>query len=161
MQVTPDRPTICDARARLPLALARTALEWTQKPDHVPTEVQNLRCTLETHAAGDHYAHVIDMAPSTAGWTQWPEGAPRRYSLSCPTAPLPARTKMPAPNTKATPVATPGSWPTPGTPCSNSRTGRGNRARIEVGAAAPGKWGTAAPPTSPRSPKPSTAPLPY
>jgi len=73
MHPTPDRPPICDTRVRLPLELARTALAWAQKPACEIAEIRDLRCTLEAHIDGDHYAHVIDMAATTAGWTRWPQ----------------------------------------------------------------------------------------
>lgn len=74
MRLTPDRPPICDARVRLPLQLARTAQLWAQKPTCDPAEIQELRCTLEAHAASDHYAHVVEMTATTGGWARWPDG---------------------------------------------------------------------------------------
>jgi hypothetical protein len=74
MHSTPHHPLICDARVRLPLELARTALAWARKPADDPAEIRYLRCTLEAHTVGDHYAHVTDIATDTAGWTRWPQG---------------------------------------------------------------------------------------
>ena len=87
MHLTPHRPPICDVRVRLPLELARTALAWAQKSTYDPTEIQDLRCTLEAHTAGHHYAHVIDMAATTAGWTRWPQGAGPEALLVLPDCP--------------------------------------------------------------------------
>jgi hypothetical protein len=87
MRLTPDRPPICDARVRLPLELARTAQVWAKKPAYDPTELQELRCTLEAHAASDHYAHVVEMTTTTGGWTRWPGGGSPRVLLvlsDCP-----------------------------------------------------------------------------
>lgn len=87
MQLTSDRPPICDARVRLPLDLARTAQVWAQKPMCEPAEIQDLRCTLEAHAAGDHYAHLIDMAATTGGWTRWSGGGSPEVLLVLPDCP--------------------------------------------------------------------------
>lgn len=72
---TPDPPTICSAMTVLPDPLARTALAWTGDHHGDPADIRDLRCTLESHTGGYHYALVHDVAGNTAVWSRWPQGS--------------------------------------------------------------------------------------
>jgi hypothetical protein len=67
----PDRPPICAAPATLPTSLALTALRYANRPDIDPIEVRDVRCTLQAHPTGDHYAFIVDTTATTSAWTRW------------------------------------------------------------------------------------------
>ncbi|MFJ1582073.1 hypothetical protein ACIOC1_01965 [Streptomyces sp. NPDC088197] len=67
----PSRPPLCSAMTVLPDPLARTALAWAGDRHGIPADIRDLRCTLEHHTGGHHYALVHDVAESTAAWSRW------------------------------------------------------------------------------------------
>lgn len=82
-----SRPPICSALTTLPDPLARTALSWAGDRQTAPADIRDLRCTLEHHVTGDHYAMVHDATATTAIWTRWPPGGTPEILLVLPDCP--------------------------------------------------------------------------
>ncbi|MBM9508077.1 hypothetical protein [Actinacidiphila acididurans] len=75
--IAPSRAPICSTLTVLPDPLARTALAWAGDPHGVPADIRDLRCTLQHHTTGHHYAMVNAVADNSAVWTRWPhDGTP-------------------------------------------------------------------------------------
>ena len=72
----PRRVPVCGERVHLPHRLVADALAFAAAGTAKPSDVQRLlRCTLQQHATGDHYAFVMDLdTPDTAVWTHWTQG---------------------------------------------------------------------------------------
>jgi hypothetical protein len=86
---SPGRPSICGEPAVLARDLALAALRYADRPDIDPSEIQDVRCTLQAHRTGDHYAFVVDTSATTSAWTRWSHGVSPQIVLvlpDCPTA---------------------------------------------------------------------------
>lgn len=83
----PSRSPICSTLVTLPDLLARTALAWAEDRHVVPADIRGLRCTLERHPAGHHYAMVHAVAATTAVWTRWPHDGTPETLLVLPDCP--------------------------------------------------------------------------
>jgi hypothetical protein len=71
------RPQVCGAQTYLPAALVPLAVRLGAADHVTELDVQrDLRCTLEAHATGEHWALVLDLdGPDTGSvWTYWPAG---------------------------------------------------------------------------------------
>lgn len=67
---------ICGELTHLPEHLVRAAIA-VAAPAHARTEDvgRDLRCTLERHVIGDHFAFVLDRGLTTTSvWTRWTRG---------------------------------------------------------------------------------------
>ncbi len=88
MQHHDPRPTICGEPAVLSLYLVLTALRYADRLEIMPTDLQNVRCTLQAHpAGGDHYAFIVDTTASTSAWTRWNRDADPQIVLVLPDCP--------------------------------------------------------------------------
>ena len=72
--------TVCGRPARLPEYLVQEALRIATPyglPDESDVE-RDLRCHLQVHSDGDHFALVLDLDGVTTGaiWTRWADGIP-------------------------------------------------------------------------------------
>lgn len=79
LPVSADRrlPASCGERTSLPDELAAKALAFGGGSDVGPGDVQtDVRCTLQVHATGDHFALVRDLEGIDTGsvWTSWIRG---------------------------------------------------------------------------------------
>lgn len=83
----PDRPPICGEPAILPTSLVLTALRYADRPEIEPAEIGDLRCTLQAHPTGDHYAFVVDTTATTSAWTRWNQNVGPQIVLVLPDCP--------------------------------------------------------------------------
>jgi hypothetical protein len=68
---------ICGERMTLPAELAAAALAYGDSTDTESGDVEReLRCSLEAHTTGDHFAFVreLDGADTGSLWTSWARG---------------------------------------------------------------------------------------
>ncbi|MYS22825.1 hypothetical protein GA0115240_144882 [Streptomyces sp. DvalAA-14] len=68
---------ICGERVGLPAELAAAALSYEDSADTESGDVEReLRCSLEAHTTGDHFAFVreLDGADTGSLWTSWVRG---------------------------------------------------------------------------------------
>jgi hypothetical protein len=75
----PAPAAVCGALAFLPLHLMISTLALAAPGTAQPADVERyLRCTLQAHREGDHYALVMELAGAETGsvWTQWASGEP-------------------------------------------------------------------------------------
>lgn len=82
------RPPVCGELATLPADLVLTALRYAGRPGFEPSEIQDVRCTLQAHPAGDHYAFVVETTATTGAWTRWERGAGPQIVLVLPDCPV-------------------------------------------------------------------------
>lgn len=83
----PRHRPICSTPTVLPDPLARTALAWSEGRHSLPADIRDLRCTLERHTSGNHYAMVLDIANDTAVWSRWPPNSTAATLLVLPDCP--------------------------------------------------------------------------
>jgi hypothetical protein len=84
----PSRPPICSSMTVLPDPLASTALAWSGDHHCTPADIHDLRCTLQQHTAGHHYALVHDIDDNTAVWARWLQGSAPDTLLVLPDCPV-------------------------------------------------------------------------
>lgn len=75
--VTAPVATICGERTYLPVELLGRTLEFAAGGTVGSVDVERqLRCTLQDHATGDHFAFVVELDGRDAGsvWTRWTRG---------------------------------------------------------------------------------------
>jgi len=87
---------VCGERAHLPYEAVEAALKLAPRAE--PDDVERLvRCTLEDHSTGDHFAFVLELDGVHTGsvWARWIRGRLPAAVLvlpDCPaTGPAPAR----------------------------------------------------------------------
>lgn len=71
------RVPVCGERTSLPHHLVAAALAFAPAGTAEVADVQqHLRCTLQHHTTGDHYALVMDIGSTGSGavWTNWIRG---------------------------------------------------------------------------------------
>ncbi|MBD0736960.1 hypothetical protein [Streptomyces sp. CBMA29] len=83
----PRHRSICSALTVLPDPLAHTALAWSGYRHDMTADIRDLRCTLERHTSGAHYAMVLDIAGNTAVWSRWPLNSTPAILLILPDCP--------------------------------------------------------------------------
>jgi hypothetical protein len=91
IDVNRGRPPICGEPAVLPLGLVLMALRYANRPEAEPSDLRDVRCTLQAHQTGDHYAFVVDTTPTTGAWTRWNQSDGPQIVLvlpDCPTTDL-------------------------------------------------------------------------
>ncbi|WP_225846873.1 hypothetical protein [Streptomyces sp. HPF1205] len=81
------RPPICGELVTIPTSVAMTAVRYASRPVIDPTEIRNVRCTLQAHPTGDHYGFIVDTAEATSAWTRWNENAGPEIVLVLPDCP--------------------------------------------------------------------------
>jgi hypothetical protein len=81
-------PPICGEQATLPPALVLTALRYANRPDIEPLDIRDVRCTLQAHPTGDHYAFVVETTARTSAWTRWTHSASPQIVLVLPDCPV-------------------------------------------------------------------------
>jgi hypothetical protein len=72
----PGRPPICGELVTIPTGVVLRAVRYADRPGIDPTEIRDVRCTLQTHPAGDHYAFIVEATETTSVWARWNEGVP-------------------------------------------------------------------------------------
>ena len=82
------RPLICGGPTTLPAGLVLTALRYANRPEIEPIDIRDVRCTLQAHPTGDHYAFVVDATATTSAWTRWSPGAAPQIVLVLPDCPV-------------------------------------------------------------------------
>jgi hypothetical protein len=82
------RPPICGEPATLPSDLVLTALRYANRPETVAADIRDVRCTLQAHPTGDHYAFILDTTATTSAWTRWPHGGDAQIVLVLPDCPI-------------------------------------------------------------------------
>jgi hypothetical protein len=68
---------VCGERAYLSIELVDKALEFAAGGSVGPADVERqLRCTLQEHTTGDHFAFVVDLDGRDTGsvWARWVQG---------------------------------------------------------------------------------------
>ncbi|MBM9506760.1 hypothetical protein [Actinacidiphila acididurans] len=65
-----------------------TATRYANRQDIDPIEIQDVRCTLQAHRTGDHYAFVVGTTATTSAWTRWSRGAGPQSVLVLPNCPI-------------------------------------------------------------------------
>jgi hypothetical protein len=83
----PGSLSICGQCVTLPTSLVLTALRYAGRPEVEPWEIRDVRCTLQAHATGDHYAFVVDTTATTSAWTRWNQSAGPQVVLVLPDCP--------------------------------------------------------------------------
>ncbi len=83
----PGCPRVCGEPAVLPTDLVFTALRYTDRPGIELVDIREVRCTLEAHPTGDHYAFIVETSSTTSAWTRWSRGAGPRVVLVLPDCP--------------------------------------------------------------------------
>jgi hypothetical protein len=80
------RLPVCGERIHLPHHLVQAVLACAAPGTAEPHDVQHhLRCTLQEHTTGDHYALVMDLnTRDTAVWTHWTRGHQPSAVLTLP-----------------------------------------------------------------------------
>lgn len=76
--MSPQEPAVCGAQTYLPTALVPVAIQFEQTAGWADESdvSRHLRCTLQAHPEGDHYAIVMELRGLQAGavWTHWAAG---------------------------------------------------------------------------------------
>jgi hypothetical protein len=75
----PAPAAVCGAVAYLPLHLLGAALAFAAPGTAQPADVERyLRCTLQAHPEGAHFALVMELDGADTGsvWTRWTTGEP-------------------------------------------------------------------------------------
>lgn len=81
------RPPICGELVTLPTSVALTAARYANRPGVDPAEIRDVRCTLQAHPTGDHYAFIVEATDATGAWTRWNADAGPEVVLVLPECP--------------------------------------------------------------------------
>ncbi|MEC3995132.1 hypothetical protein VSR01_16980 [Actinacidiphila sp. DG2A-62] len=65
------RPPICGELVTIPTSLTVTAARYANRTGIDPAEIRDVRCTLQAHPTGDHWAFIVEATETTGVWTRW------------------------------------------------------------------------------------------